>query len=79
MIITATGTGEVQLNSADEIALTGGNIDIDSGSGKIVTIDSDTSIAATAPIVDINGSTEVTIDAPDIKTTGRLYTHKKNL
>jgi hypothetical protein len=72
MIITTSGAGEVQLSSADEIDLTGGDIDINSGIGKVVTIDSDTSIATTAPVVDINGATSVDIDGAAINTTGAL-------
>lgn len=72
MIIQTTGTGEVQLSSADEIDLTGGDIDINAGTGHVVTVDSDTSIAATAPVVDINGATSVDIDGAAINTTGVL-------
>ena len=72
MVIQTSGTGEVQLISANEIDLTGGAIDINAGTGYAITIDSDTSIAATAPVVDINGATSVDIDGTAINTTGVL-------
>ncbi len=63
MIVTTSGTGEVQLSSADEIDLTGGAIDINAGTGYTVTIDSDTKVTTTSAVeVEINGG-DVDINA----------------
>jgi len=72
MIIQTTGTGQVQLKAADEIDLTGGNIDINAGAGKVVTVDSDTSIKLTAPITEVVATTKVDVTSPAINTTGVL-------
>jgi len=72
MIIQTTGTGQVQLKAADEIDLTGGNIELNAGAGKTVVVNSDTEIELNSALVDINGSATVTIDAPAIQTTGIL-------
>ena len=44
VLATTSGTGQTKLASAEEIDLTGGKIDINAGTGKTVTIDSDTAI-----------------------------------
>jgi len=65
MVVTTSGTGQIQLSAADEIDLTGGIIDINAGAGKEVFIDSDTE-------VQINGGALVDIDATNITTDGIL-------
>jgi len=77
--LTTSGTGVTGLVSAQEIDLTGGDIDINAGAGKSVTIDSDTlvalgagtgTISLTSTLLDLNGQMDFDGALFDVNVTG---------
>jgi hypothetical protein len=70
--LTTTSTGITNLVSADTVKLDGGHIDINAGTGKIITADSDTSATFTAPTIELAGSTVVDLDGGAIEIDGTL-------